>query len=225
MQIQNTTDIYCADSSRRLISLEESQLCPEDYIVYILCGIMLVLLIFLLTLAALYFRFKQSLKVWLYAKNLCLWWVTEEELDQDKEYDAFISFSNKDEDFVVKELVPGLENGPQPYKLLLHYRDWLAGEMITQQIATSVNNSKRTLIVLSPNFVESVWGKMEFRTAHTQAMSEGRTKVIVILLENVEIDVLDEELKTYLRTNTYLKWDDVYFWRKLRYALPHNKNT
>lgn len=42
-------------------------------------------------------------------------------------YDAFISYSHKDEKFVIEEIVPGLENpndGSPTYQLCLHERDW-----------------------------------------------------------------------------------------------------
>lgn len=49
--------------------------------------------------------------------------------------------------------------------------------------------------------------------------------IIVVKGELPPRDKMDQELQTYLSLNTYLKWDDQFFLDRLRYALPHKKNT
>jgi protein toll len=224
LQVAYLSNITCGDySGRSLANLTYNDLCPVSNTAALAAGIVVALLgITVGILVALYYYFQREVRVWLYARGLCLWFVTEEELDKDKLYDAFISYSHRDEEFVVNHLVPELEGGAVQFRLCLHYRDWIAGEWIPNQIARSVEDSRRTLVVLSPNFLESVWGRVEFRTAHCQALSEGRARVIVLLYGDIgSLDQLDPELRAYLSMNTYVKWGDPWFWDKLRYALPH----
>lgn len=223
-KVQHLHNITCAGTDLEVVEMTRDELCPlpKDLIIALSTAFIVISLL-LSTCLVLYYRYNMEIRVWLYAHQMCLWFVTEEELDKDKEYDAFISYSQRDEDFIIPEMITNLEKGQKRYKLCLHYRDWIVGEFITKNIADSIAKSRRTIVILSPNFLQSEWGKMEFRTAHKEALSEKRVRVIIILMGDIPMDDLDAELKAYLNTNTYLKWGDPWFWDKLRYALPHSK--
>uniref|UniRef100_A0A336LJV7 CSON011994 protein n=1 Tax=Culicoides sonorensis TaxID=179676 RepID=A0A336LJV7_CULSO len=221
-KIGDLNKIMC-ENGEQLSKMTTDDFCPKENTVVILIAVLVALFGVAIAIAALlYLKFSQEIKVWLFAKGWCLWLITEDDLDEDKKYDAFISFSQRDEDLVAEYLVPELESGEYPYKLCIHFRDWIVGDMIADQVMRSVAESRKTIVILSPNFLQSVWGKAEFRQAHQTAMQEGRSKVILILYGDIgDISKLDPELQTYLSTNTYLTWGDQWFWRKLRYALRH----
>lgn len=94
----------------------------------------------------------------------------------------------QDEEFVNTVLVPGLESGDPKYRICLHYRDWIPGEYIQNQILQSVEDSRRTIVVLSSNFIESVWGQLEFKAAHSQALQDRTNRIIVIVYGQVSGD-------------------------------------
>lgn len=211
-----------------LNDVREDQLCDGDQLITSRSNIAMALATFcsIVVISALitfiYYRYGRQIKIYLYARGWCLCIIRENDIDDDKHYDVFISFCHEDEAFVSDELLPGLETGTTVYKTCIHLRDWTPGEMIPSQIVKSVELSRRTLVVVSKCFVNSVWGLMEFHTARASANSEKRIRVILVLIDDVcEDDVLDPELKWYMRTNTYLQWGDPWFWDKLRYALPH----
>ncbi|KAK9883656.1 hypothetical protein WA026_001825 [Henosepilachna vigintioctopunctata] len=218
-------NIKCKDTGNRLSELTQSDICSNN-IVLLLSVFLTVCAICSLSFGviAFFYKYKQEIKVWLYARNICATFIDEEDLDEDKIFDIFVSYSHKDGDFVFQQLVPRLEKGPHAYKLCLHERDWIPGESIMNNIAYSVMNSRRTLIILSPNFLESVWAKMEFRSAHAEAMRERRNRIILVIKDDVVLDELDEELKIYIKTHTYIKWKDFRFWDRLDHALPHRRN-
>lgn len=119
-------------------TLTASGLCSEDnFIVVLACIILAVFSIIVGTCAALYYKYQKQIKMWLYSHNLLLWFVTEEELDKDKSYDAFVSYAHQDADFVTDHLVPQLEKCVVPYKLCFHERDFLPGLEISSKYLTT----------------------------------------------------------------------------------------
>lgn len=142
--------------------------------------------------------------------------------DPRKIYDAFVSYSGSDHQWVVNTLQERLEHHDPPYKLCIHHRDFVVGAPIQENILNSVDQSKRMLMVLSRNFLKSEWCLLEFRAAHRKVLEDHMNYLIIILFDGINMDELDDEMKLYMRTNTYLSVSNKWFWEKLYYAMPQS---
>ncbi|XP_006814469.1 uncharacterized protein LOC102803222, partial [Saccoglossus kowalevskii] len=76
--------------------------------------------------------------------------------DDNKEWDAFVAVKGgtEDETFVYKELLHELEEN-NDYKINIHHRDFTPGIPIVDNILYAIKNSRRTILILSPEFVRS----------------------------------------------------------------------
>ncbi|KAJ0184419.1 hypothetical protein K1T71_000842 [Dendrolimus kikuchii] len=215
--IMDYPTLRCKDDML-LSQVDVQRICDTRKFTVIGISLTVLGVVFILTVVVIY-RYSFELKV--YISKYFPYLLPEEKYDASKKFDVFISYAHQDEDFVRDTLLPKLEGPPINVKTCIHSRDWIVGEMIPYNIAKSVEESRRTVIVLSENFLKSIWGLLEFRAAHVQATKEGKTRVVVILLEDVmNKEDLNKEIKAYLRTNTYIKWGEPWFWEKLAYALP-----
>lgn len=102
---------------------------------YMQVSIVLTVLAFIVGLAAaLFYKYQKFIKVWLYAHNACLWWVDEEYVDRDMLYDAFVSYSHLDDDFVHRLSNELEKNGNPRFRLCIHERDFVGGEEIEKAV-------------------------------------------------------------------------------------------
>ena len=181
------------------------------------------LLVFLVAIAVGY-KFRSEVKVFMYTHFNWHPFDRINDSDPNKIYDAFISFSGNDYEWISNTLCVRLENHDPPYKLCLHHRDFLVGAPIQKNILNGIEKSKRMIMILSKNFVRSEWCLLEFRAAHQKVLEDRMNYLIIILFDDVDMAEVDDEINLYMRTNTYLSVKNKWFWEKLFYALPQNSN-
>lgn len=125
--------IECSDG-QRINKMVPGDICTDDVQAIVALSITLALLGILIgVLAALYYKYQQEIKIWMYWHNICPFIFNSDALDANKKYDAFISYSHKDEDFVADTLVPELEFR-RKFNLCIHRRDWTVGDFIPDQV-------------------------------------------------------------------------------------------
>ncbi|KAL3856794.1 hypothetical protein ACJMK2_011511 [Sinanodonta woodiana] len=150
--------------------------------------------------------------------------------DQDNRiWDAFVSYRADpvDEEFVLRKLYSTLEI-EMGFKLNLHFKDFAVGETIANNIIQAVQNSRRTIMVMSKNYVKSEFTRFEYQCAQHE-MLQRKHRIIPILIEDItEIkDTIDPTLKVILNSVTYIVWPGENnpkelekFWKRLELSMP-----
>ncbi|XP_045449743.1 toll-like receptor 7 [Melitaea cinxia] len=191
-----------------------------------LTGLMLILLVLVLL-----FLFRDSLRVWLYTNcGVRVFSFSGAFEESEKLYDAYVCYSPKDEDFVIQSLATELENGNPSYHLCLHYRDIPHHGAQYMQCAPPVveaaEASKRIILVLTRNFMQTEWSRYEFRQGLHEALKGCVYKLVLIEEFSVVRDALcDPDLRPYLKTSSRLRWGEKRFWERLRYMMPETSHS
>ena len=201
---------------KRLVDLHQDDVGCNKPLLHALIGLGVVILIFGIIL----YRKRGHIKIWLYARLGCHPLDKVKENTEEKDYDAFVAYCRKDVDWVLNTLLPYLEAPQCGFHLCVHDRDFVPGVAITKNIMTAIQYSRRTILVLSPNFIKSGWCDLESQAAHQRALEDRSNFLIIVLLQEVDPKDLDETLQLYMKTRTYVSINDKWFWQKMLYAMP-----
>ncbi|XP_077977602.1 toll-like receptor 2 [Glandiceps talaboti] len=135
-------------------------------------------------------------------------------------YDIFVSHSSKDEEWVQFVLKPKLENPPYNYRLCLDFRDFVIGEHITTNIVNAIEESRKTVFILTKNFIDSEWCYFELEMIRQKMFDEHRDAAILVLKDDIKTSKMPGLLKYFMRKGNYIRWSDnkdgqKLFWKRL----------
>ncbi len=169
------------------------------------------------------------------------WQQIKDDGEEEFEYDAFICYSSKDYEFVRYELIENLEEklesqhhvepipypkdsqGHEYFRLAVDFRLFLPGGLVSDYIIDYMNRSRKTIILVSRNFLDGNWTIWEYQIAQSRAV-ERRDKLIVVLLENLPMRKMPHGLNKLIKDRAHMEWTEdpigqEMFWRKMRKAL------
>ncbi|KAM4524155.1 uncharacterized protein PAE49_000595 [Odontesthes bonariensis] len=129
------------------------------------------------------------------------------------QYDAFISYSSKDEEWVMRQLVPNLERpaaGPPRLRLCLHHRDFRPGTAVLDNIEAAIYSSRHTICVVTRHYLQSEWCSVEFQLASLRLLCDGRDVLLLVFLEEIPEHCLSPytRLRKIVSRKTYLLWPE-----------------
>ncbi|NWV25378.1 TLR21 protein, partial [Origma solitaria] len=198
--------------------------CHRSLVVSLICVLVFLLILLLVAVGYKYHVvwYLRMTWAWLQAKRK-----PKRAPPKDVCYDAFVSYSENDSDWVENTMVRQLEQACPPFRLCLHKRDFVPGKWIVDNIIDCIEKSHKTLFVLSEHFVQSEWCKYELDFSHFRLFDENNDAAILVLLEPIQSKAIPKrfcKLRKIMNTKTYLEWPleeekQQVFWENLKVAL------
>ena len=185
----------------------------------------LVLLLCLLLIGMYRYRWHIKYRLFLFYRNYHPFPNNGEEFELlQLQYHAYVAYnenSAEDDDWVMNELQPNMEEGPEPLKLCIKRRDFTPGHFLLDSIDESIHQSRKTIVVLSPNFVASEWCYHEMRMVQMRLFDENLDVIVLVLLDTIPENKMTLSLRQLLCKKEYLKWPknkigQRLFWQQLR---------
>lgn len=217
-KIQDLQDLHCvtAGIKQKLVNIggDNKNVCEyvknsemlQDYI-YLLATI-LILFILILFSTLLCFIFRKNLKICLHSKFGVTFFAPPE--FDNLIYDVMILYSEKDLEYLQKYVLVNLKD---KFKICLMHRD-------TQTtVLDNSENSKRLILILTRNFLQTEWIKPSLRQVFRNLGIQKR--LIVLKDQKLHKQDLDEDFKPFLKTaKDVINIDDKNLMEKLLFNLP-----
>ncbi|KAB0343310.1 hypothetical protein FD754_020236, partial [Muntiacus muntjak] len=182
--------------------------------------------------------------IMLFSSGLSCSTLEETHLHNNKDYDAYLSYTKVDpdqwnqetgeEERFALEILPDMLEKHYGYKLFIPDRDLIPTGTYIEDVARCVDQSKRLIIVMTPNYVvRRGWSIFELETRLRNMLVTGEIKVILIecselrgIMNYQEVEALKHTIKLL----TVIKWHgpkcnklNSKFWKRLQYEMPFKR--
>ncbi|XP_029306864.1 toll-like receptor 21 [Cottoperca gobio] len=232
VQVVDLYHLQCSHEAKIKFYNFDTEVCYIDLGKYMFFSTAAVIFLFTLTpllCVKLYWKFKYG--YYTFRSWFGVQWRRLRKEEENCQYDAFISYNSSDEQWVMDQLVPNLEGNGSSFKLCLHHRDFEVGRHIVDNIVSAVNSSRKTICVVSRNFLRSEWCSLEIQLASYRLFDDHRDVLLLVFLEQIskgQVSLYHRMRKVMLK-KTYLQWPSSdctdptqaqeLFWKKLRRAM------
>ncbi|XP_033761363.1 toll-like receptor 4 [Pecten maximus] len=209
--------------------LVELEVRCASYVPLIVCVVTAIVLSLSVAIGGLVYRYRWKLRYLFYiARNN---FTLSNNVRKDRrdrllyKYDAFISHADEDSEFVVGDLLQNMEETRQ-FTICVHQRDFIAGRDIAGNITNAIHNSRKTVLILSPDFLRSNWCMFEFNMARMEGIysRENTSNIFIVFYKHVRPEDLPLTVMEFINSETYLEYPgdlqgNAVFWDKMAQAL------
>ena len=140
-------------------------------------------------------------------------------------FDCFVSYADEDRQFAFHDMMKNIEMN-NDIKLCFHQRDFIPGFEIGENITNAIHRSRKTVCVISFNYLNSHWCKFEFNMARMENIysRNGDNCLMFILYPPLRSDQIPLDMMYMMESQSYIEYPNedqerMAFWVKLRDAI------
>ncbi|CAC5388683.1 unnamed protein product [Mytilus coruscus] len=197
----------------------------RDYTILVICISLVLCLAIVIVVAGLIYRYRWKLRYMYYMTKSKYNRYKPPGTDGQYRYDAFISYSDNEQNFIVKECIPKLEV-ERKLKLCIHQRDFIPGEEITVNITSAIHDSKKTICIITRSFLDSYYCNFEFNMARMENIyhRKGQNILFLVFYEKIPAKDLSLVMLELIQKHSYIEYPNdehgnVLFWDKIKEAI------
>ncbi|KAG8443797.1 hypothetical protein GDO86_009107 [Hymenochirus boettgeri] len=239
----NPEDLYCLHPNYPInLPLYSLNLdyCDEDIVLEPLMFSLFVLtmtFIFILVAPVIVFTRFRGLCFIMYKRivNFILGSPKQEEGNKACKYDAYFCYSSKDFPWVQDAFFQNLDSQysqRNEFRLCFEERDFIPGEDHIVNIRDAIWNSKKTICIVTKNFLKDGWCIQAFNYAQSRYFTEMKDVLIMVIVGSLSHYQLMkyQPIRAYVRRCAYLRWPEDYqdvewFLSRLSYQIIKEKKV
>ncbi|XP_046551948.1 toll-like receptor 4 [Haliotis rubra] len=139
------------------------------------------------------------------------------------DFDVYVSYADLDLGFVRNDMIQILEH-LRGARLYIRDRDSLPGAPISENIIDGIRRSRKTMLLLSQAFLKQKWCRYELHMANMEAVSTGRSVMVIIMLEDIPKNDIPLEILYDFQRSRFLEYpkassDLELFWANVTAAI------
>ncbi|XP_052084445.1 slit homolog 1 protein-like [Mytilus californianus] len=223
--VRHRYDIDCYGDSKPLLSVHLSEfVCQVEESHAKRRGIITAVIVALICLvvvmsASIYYR--RDLIAILYVKLGigCL----RHKYETNRPYDAYLIYDTNDSkcsDWINKSLLTFLEKRRNPYKIVTTDRSKLLSSVANIENA-QLQESKSCIFIINNTVMSNSWCVENFHRAWNYARKNPMFKLILIVYGDIELNMLEQEMRVMLSQGQYITARSNSVWDRLIYELPN----
>lgn len=186
-----------------------------------------ILISVIILIAGIIYRYRWKIRYLYYiavTKGLGYSHKTDDGYERTYEYDIFVSYADADLAFVKNEMINKLEKD-RDFRLCIHHRNFIPGYDIAANIINAIHESRKTVLIVSPDFLKSYWCRFEFNMARMESIysRDGRNTLFLVFLQDVSVRDIPVLMLELIDSQSYIEYPndphgDIVFWDKIAEA-------